>query len=161
MNYRGSTRSERARELRYLTDEQLRHGIEAMFFAYRQIIYDPDMILTDYGYGRAHHRAMHFIRYHDRIGMSELLDILAISRQSLNRVLRDLIRDGMVRIETGAEDRRRRHVLLTGKGVELADRLFSIQRDRLRKAYRRAGPEAVAGFREVLEMLVDTRGQDV
>ena len=78
-------------QLLFLTDEQLRQGIELMFFAYRGFTADPDRILEDYGYGRAHHRALHFINRHPKLTVNDLLDILGVTKQSLNRVLRHLI----------------------------------------------------------------------
>ncbi|PRX37548.1 DNA-binding transcriptional regulator, MarR family [Meinhardsimonia xiamenensis] len=141
--------------LLYLTDEQLRKGIEAMFFAYRGFTADPDRILAENGYGRAHHRALHFIRRCPGTTVNNLLDILGVTKQSLNRVLRTLIEDGLVESRVGNRDKRERHLYLTDKGAELETRLSEVQRERMRAAYRAAGPEAVAGFRKVLEAMMD------
>lgn len=141
--------------LLFLTDDQLRRGIEAMFFAYRGFTADPDRILSEYAYGRAHHRAIHFINRSPGQTVNSLLAILGVTKQSLNRVLRSLIEDGLVESRTGQRDRRERHLYLTEAGQELERKLSEAQRGRMRAAYRDAGPEAVAGFRQVLEQIMD------
>lgn len=141
--------------LLFLTDEQLRQGIEAMFFAYRGFTADPDRILADMAYGRAHHRALHFIGRAPGTTVNNLLDILGVTKQSLNRVLRTLIADGLVESKIGRADKRERHLNLTEAGRTLEQTLSDAQRTRMRAAYRDAGPEAVAGFRTVLEAMMD------
>jgi len=105
--------------LLFLTDEQLRKGIEAMFFAYRGFTADPDRILAQKSYGRAHHRAIHFIHRSPGTTVNNLLSILGVTKQSLNRVLRTLIEDGLVASTVGQRDKRERHLLLTEAGAEL------------------------------------------
>ena len=141
--------------LLYLTDEQLRQGIEAMFFAYRAFTADPDRILQGLHYGRAHHRAIHFINIAPGTTVNNLLSILGVTKQSLNRVLRTLIEDGLVESRVGRADKRERHLHLTEAGAALEHQLSEAQRARMRAAYRQAGPEAVAGFRRVLEAMMD------
>lgn len=141
--------------LLFLTDEQLRQGIEAMFFAYRGFTADPDRILEQKGYGRAHHRAIHFINRSQGTTVNNLLSILGVTKQSLNRVLRTLIQDGLVESRVGRVDKRERHLHLTAEGARLERELSDAQRDRMRAAYRSAGPVAVAGFRQVLEAMMD------
>ena len=141
--------------LLFLTDEQLRKGIEAMFFAYRGFTADPDRILEGMDYGRAHHRAIHFIHRSPGTTVSNLLAILGVTKQSLNRVLRSLIEDGLVEQRVGRADKRERHLHLTAKGAELERALSDAQRARMRAAYRAAGPAAVQGFRTVLEAMMD------
>lgn len=141
--------------LLFLTDEQLRRGIEAMFFAYRGFTSDPDRILAGMDYGRAHHRAMHFIHRQPGTTVNNLLSILGVTKQSLNRVLRRLIEDGLVESRQGKEDRRERHLFLSEKGRALEAELSTAQRNRMRDAFRAAGPEAVSGFRAVLEAMMD------
>ena len=141
--------------LLFLTDEQLRRGIEAMFFAYRGFTADPDRILENYEYGRAHHRAIHFINRTPGTTVNNLLNILGVTKQSLNRVLRSLIADGLVESRVGVQDKRERHLYLTETGAKLERELSEAQRNRMRAAYRNAGPEAVAGFRAVLEQMMD------
>lgn len=145
----------RGDSLLFLTDAQLRRGIEAMFFAYRGFTADPDRILGQYGYGRAHHRAIHFINRWPGTTVNNLLSILGVTKQSLNRVLRTLVEDGMVESAVGTRDRRERHLTLTEKGRTLEAELNEVQTARMRDAFRRAGPEAVAGFRTVLEEMMD------
>lgn len=141
--------------LLFLTDEQLRKGIEAMFFAYRGFTSDPDRILDNYAYGRAHHRALHFINRVPGTNVNQLLEILGVTKQSLNRVLRTLIADGLVESRIGTRDKRERHLSLTEKGRALERELSDAQRARMRAAFRAAGPEAVAGFRLVLEHMME------
>lgn len=146
--------------LLFLTDEQIRGGIEAMFFAYRGFTSEPDQILRDYGYGRAHHRAIHFIEHHPGITVSRLLTLLGVSKQSLNRVLRKLILDQLIEVRAGQQDKRTRQLFLTESGIHLEKKLSDTQRRRMRTAYRAAGPEAVAGFRKVLENIMDPPFRD-
>ena len=141
--------------LLFLTDDQLRRGIEAMFFAYRAFTADPDLILADMDYGRAHHRAIHFINRQPGLTVSALLSVLGVTKQSLNRVLRALVEDGLVEARVGRRDKRARHLHLTEKGAALERQLSDSQRARMRAAYRAAGPVAVAGFRQVLEAMMD------
>ena len=141
--------------LLFLTDDQLLQGIELLFFAYRGFTSDPDRILENYTYGRAHHRAIHFIPRRPGTTVNALLDILGVTKQSLNRVLRQLIEDGLVDSKVGVKDRRERHLHLTPAGEALESDLSSTQRKRLRKAYKEAGPDAVQGFRKVLENIMD------
>ncbi|MBO9453313.1 MarR family transcriptional regulator [Tropicibacter sp. R16_0] len=141
--------------LLFLTDEQLRQGIEAMFFAYRGFTADPDRILAEMAYGRAHHRAIHFINRAPGTTVNNLLAILGVTKQSLNRVLRTLITDGLVESRVGKIDKRERHLYLTEDGRSLEATLSDAQRKRMRAAYKDAGPEAVAGFKLVLEAMMD------
>lgn len=150
----------RSEQLLFLTDEQLRQGIELMFFAYRDFTSDPDAVLDTRGYGRAHHRAIHFIKRRPGITVAGLLDILQVTKQSLNRVLRQLVEDGLVESRTGTEDRRQRNLHLSDAGEALERELSELQRERVRQAYRSAGPEAVAGFRLVLEQMINDKDRD-
>jgi DNA-binding MarR family transcriptional regulator len=149
----------RGENLLFLTDGQLRKGIEAMFFAYRCFTADPDKILEGMDYGRAHHRALHFINRSQGTTVKNLLEVLGVTKQSLNRVLRTLIEDGLVESRVGRQDRRERHLYLTESGTNLERQLSEAQTARMRAAYRAAGPEAVAGFRAVLEAMMDDATQ--
>ncbi len=153
MHNRGLSAS--GESLLFLTDEQLRKGIEAMFFAYRGFTADPDLILEQHKYGRAHHRAIHFINRSPGTTVNNLLDILGVTKQSLNRVLRTLVEDGLVESRIGTQDKRERHLYLTKSGRALERALSEAQRTRMRAAYRAAGPDAVQGFRTVLEQIMD------
>lgn len=139
----------------FLSDEQLQQGIEAMFFAYQGFTADPDRILATMAYGRAHHRAIHFVARKPGMTVSSLLDILGVTKQSLNRVLRRLVEDGLIDSRIGSSDKRERNLHLTEAGARLEQKLSDAQRDRVRAAYRAAGPEAVAGFCKVLEAMMD------
>lgn len=138
------------------SDEQVRRGIEAMYFAYRAFTSDPDLILDQIGYGRAHHRTLHFINREPGLTVTALLAVLGVTKQSLNRVLRALIEDGLVDSRIGSRDRRERQLYLTDKGATLERSLSQAQRTRVRAAYHAAGPRAVEGFRLVLEAMMDT-----
>ena len=151
-----SASSTSGESLLFLTDDQLRKGIEAMFFAYRGFTADPDRILAEKGYGLAHHRAIHFINRSPGTTVNNLLSILGVTKQSLNRVLRALVEDGLVESRVGVRDKRERHLFLTEAGEALERELSTAQRDRMRAAFREAGPEAVAGFRQVLEAMMDS-----
>jgi DNA-binding MarR family transcriptional regulator len=131
-------------------EDEVRQGIELLFFAYRDFTAEPDAILTRYGFGRAHHRVIHFVGRHPQMTVSELLGILRITKQSLSRVLGQLVRQEFVLQRPGPLDRRQRLLELTPKGRELERQLSEPQRARIANAYRQAGPGAVEGFRAVL-----------
>jgi DNA-binding MarR family transcriptional regulator len=130
--------------------EVVRQGIELLFFAYRDFTAEPDRILDEYGFGRAHHRVVHFVGRHPQMTVGELLLILRITKQSLNRVLGQLVRQGFIIQHRGPQDRRQRLLELTEKGRELEGRLSGVQRARVAAAFRKAGAPAVEGFRKVL-----------
>ncbi len=144
----------------FLRDEDLREGIELLFFAYRDFTAQPDAILADYGFGRAHHRVIYFVGRHPGIMVKELLAILKITKQSLARVLRQLVEKGFIEQRQGVEDRRHRLLHLTDKGADLERRLTEDQRQRIARAYRQAGAQAVAGYRRVLAGMVDESDRD-
>ena len=128
----------------------MRQGIEMMFYAYRDFTAEPDVILTRFGFGRAHHRVIYFVGRYPGMTVSSLLGILQITKQSLNRVLGQLVREGFILQKTGVEDRRQRLLELTDKGRSLEMELTANQRERFARAYRDAGDDAVAGFRKVI-----------
>lgn len=134
----------------FLREEDLRQGIELLYFAYRDFTAEPDAILSEYGFGRAHHRVIYFVGRNPRITVSDLLGILRITKQSLSRVLGQLVREGFIVQHEGEKDRRQRLLELTQKGVDLERRLSESQRKRIARAYREAGAEAVQGYRDVL-----------
>ena len=108
--------------------------IELFFFAYRDFVGDPDRILADYGFGRAHHRVLHFVSRQPGLTIAELLDILRITKQSLNRVLKELIEKEFVESRMGSIDRRHRQLYVTASGDELAVRLAKLQTRRIMRA---------------------------
>jgi DNA-binding MarR family transcriptional regulator len=139
--------------LLYLREEELRLGMELLFFGYRGFTAGPDAVLDRVGLGRAHHRALYFIGRRPGLSVSALLAILGITKQSLARVLKTLADDGYVAIRRGPQDGRQRLLRLTDKGAALERAAFEAQRETLARAYREAGPAAVDGFRRVLRGL--------
>jgi len=139
----------------FLREEELRQGIEHLFFAYRDFTSEPDQILASYGFGRAHHRAIYFVGRNPGLPVSELLDILKITKQSLSRVLSQLVAEGFIEQRAGERDRRQRLLELTEKGRELERQLTEPQLQRFARAYKAAGAEAVVGFRTVLVGLMN------
>lgn len=139
-------------------DDEVREGIELLFFAYRDFIAEPDAILARYGFGRAHHRVIHFIGRHPQMTVNELLGILHITKQSLSRVLRELVQQGLVARRPGAHDRRQRLLELTAEGCALEREVSAPQRARVAEAYRLAGGGAVEGFRKVLLAIIADGG---
>jgi len=138
------------------SEDEVRQGIELLFFAYRDFTAEPDAILAHYGFGRAHHRVIHFVGRHPQMTVGELLGILRITKQSLSRVLGQLVRQGFIIQRPGARDRRQRLLELTSKGRELERQLSEPQRLRVANAYRQVGARAVEGFRKVLlEIIAD------
>ena len=143
-----------------LADEDLRHGIELLFFAYRDFTSDADAILAEHGFGRAHHRVIHFVGRHPRISVAELLAILRITKQSLGRVLGQLVDQGFIAQATGTRDRRQRLLTLTASGASLERRLSEPQRARVARAYGEAGAGAVAAYHRVLLGLIDASDRE-
>ncbi|HEX2115766.1 MAG TPA: MarR family transcriptional regulator [Alphaproteobacteria bacterium] len=139
----------------YLRDEELRQGIELLFYAYRDFTAGPDAILAKLGFGRAHHRVIYFVGRYPGIRVGELLAILRITKQSLSRVLGQLLREGYVAHKPGPTDRRERRLELTPTGIELERQLTENQRARVAAAYRAAGAAAVEGYKKVLLGLID------
>ena len=118
--------------------------IELLFFAYRDFVGDPDRILAAYGFGRAHHRVLHFVDRYPGLTIAELLDILRITKQSLNRVLKDLIEQGHIAQKTGTSDRRQRLLFCTPTGGRLAGELAEVQVRRVVRALSDAAPGGAA-----------------
>jgi DNA-binding MarR family transcriptional regulator len=135
-------------------EEEVRQGIELLFFAYRDFTAEPDAILARYGFGRAHHRVIHFVGRHPQMTVGELLAILRITKQSLSRVLGQLVRQKFILQQPGSYDRRQRLLELTPKGRDLERQLSEPQRLRIANAYRQAGSQAVEGFREVMRGII-------
>ena len=139
----------------FLTDAELRRGIELMFFAYRDFTGEADALLAQFGLGRAHHRAIYFIGRNPDMTVSALLDILSITKQSLSRVLSQLIEEGYVEQREGAADRRQRLLRLTPKGRKLEKDVNELQARRFASAYSTCGAGAVDGFQRVLSHLLN------
>jgi DNA-binding MarR family transcriptional regulator len=132
--------------------------IELLFFAYRDFISDPDAVLIAYGFGRAHHRVIHFVNRHPGIRVADLLDILKITKQSLGRVLKQLLDLGFIEQRPGVEDRRQRLLYPTDAGRALAGRLVDPQVRRVGHALAALSPTQLAGAEEFLRLIVD-RGE--
>ena len=141
--------------LLFLREEDLRQGIELLFYAYRDFTAEADAMLAALGFGRAHHRVIYFVGRKPGMTVSELLDILKITKQSLSRVLGQLVREGYIVQRPGTADRRQRLLELAPKGAELERRLTEDQRALVARAYKSAGAEAVEGFRKVLFGLIN------
>jgi len=129
--------------------------IELLFFAYRDFVGDPDRILADYGFGRAHHRVLHFVERRPGLTIAELLDILQITKQSLNRVLKELVEKGYIEQRTGRQDKRQRHLHTTPAGHDLAQRLVQLQSKRILAALDSIGAEKAETVARYLAALID------
>lgn len=134
----------------FLREDDLRQGIELLFFAYRDFTAKADQTLAQYGFGRAHHRVIYFVGRNPGMTVSDLLDILKITKQSLSRVLGQLVRQGFIVQRPGTIDRRQRLLSLTELGADLERKLTEEQRALVARAYKAAGAEAVDGFRKVM-----------
>lgn len=134
--------------------------IELLFFAYRDFVSDPDAILDEYGFGRAHHRVLHFVGRDPGMTVQQLLDILRITKQSLGRVLKELIDKGFVFQKEGESDRRQRLLYLTEKGEELRHRLMTPQMNRIRRAVALPDGNAAHLYRKVLYHMVSPQNRD-
>lgn len=139
----------------FLREEELRRGMELLFFAYRDFTAETDSVLRTLGLGRAHHRMIYFVGRHPGLSVSELLGILRITKQSLSRVLGELVRGGYMTQSAGIRDRRQRLLDLTDKGYALERQLFESQKRLLARSYREAGGDAVDGFRQVLSGMIE------
>lgn len=144
-----------------LSEADVLELIELLFFAYRDFISDPDEILETYGFGRAHHRVLHFVGRNPGIRVAELLDILKITKQSLGRVLRELIETGFVYQQEGSRDRRQRLLYLTDKGNDLASSLAAPQIERVRDALKDHGSNGHALYRAVLFDLINAKDRAI
>ena len=133
--------------------------VELLFFAYRDFTGDADELLTDLGYGRAHHRVIHFVGRHPGLRVADLLDILGITKQSLARVLKQLIDEGFVTQKSGHTDRRERHLYLTSKGLNFAEKLTKLQCARIGNALRTIGPAGEETVGAFLVAMISQRDQ--
>jgi DNA-binding MarR family transcriptional regulator len=134
--------------------------IELLFFAYRDFISDPDAALESYGFGRAHHRVIHFVNRHPGIRVADLLDILKITKQSLGRVLKQLLDKGFLEQKPGPQDRRQRLLYPTESGRALALRLLHLQARRLGDALATLSPAEREGAEKFLRHIVDADERD-
>jgi DNA-binding MarR family transcriptional regulator len=134
--------------------------IELLFFAYRDFVSDPDAVLEQLGFGRAHHRVVHFVGRDPGMTVAQLLDILRITKQSLSRVLKDLIDQGFIYQLEGETDRRQRLLHLTQNGEDLHQRLMAPQMSRIRRAIAEASPEEGTRMRDILYHLISPENRE-
>jgi DNA-binding MarR family transcriptional regulator len=134
--------------------------IELLYFAYRDFVGEADAELASLGFGRAHHRVLHFVDRHPGLRVADLLDILKITKQSLARVLRQLVESGCIVQEAGPTDRRERRLHATPKGQALARRLAELQSARIARALAAAGPEARETVRRFLFAMIAPQDRD-
>ncbi len=134
--------------------------IELLFFAYRDFVGDPDEVLEKLGFGRAHHRVLHFVNRNPGMTVAELLDILNITKQSLGRVLKQLVDENYVQQKEGAQDRRQRLLYVTPKGEALALKLAALQTMRINRAFGELGPNAHEAARRFLTAMIDPDNRD-
>ena len=139
----------------YLKDDQIKEFIEHIFYAYRETYSDPRKILKKHSFGTAHHRALHLIEGNDGITISDLLKKLKITKQSLNRVLRDLIKNNTVNIKKGEIDSRQRQIYLNEKGKKLFNEIFHEQKKRIYNALKNSDSDSVIKFKNVLDKIIN------
>jgi DNA-binding MarR family transcriptional regulator len=143
-----------------LGDDDVVELIELLYFAYRDFTSDPDALLAEFGFGRAHHRVVHFVGRNTGISVAELLDVLKITKQSLARVLRELVERGFVEQRTGDADRRKRLLHLTDEGRKLHQRLMAPQMARVRESIAHAGDDSGPVMQQLLYGLVNAQDRD-
>ena len=143
------------KELLYLKDEQIKDLIEQLFYAYRETFADPKKILKKHSFGVAHQKVIHLIERYEGITVSGLLRKLKITKQSLNRVLRDLIKNKSVFIKKGEVDSRQRHIFLNEKGKKLFDEIFLEQKKRIYNALKNSDSDSVIKFKNVLSKIIN------
>lgn len=134
--------------------------IELLFFAYRDFVGDADDELEVFGFGRAHHRVLHFVHRYPGLKVADLLDVLRITKQSLGRVLKQLLDENYIVQKTGNSDRRQRLLYATAKGEALVGKLAGLQTDRISRALRDIGPEGAETVRRFLRAMIDRDDPD-
>jgi DNA-binding MarR family transcriptional regulator len=134
--------------------------IELLFFAYRDFVGDPDEVLSKLGFGRAHHRVLHFVNRNPGMKVADLLDILNITKQSLGRVLKQLVDQDYVVQKEGEQDRRQRLLFVTSKGETLALKLAGLQTQRINRAFAELGPGAHEAARRFLTAMIDADNRE-
>ena len=143
------------KELLYLKDAQLKELIEKLFISYRESFSDAKKTLDKYSIGIAHHKVLHLLSLYKGITISELLQKLKVTKQSLNRVLKDLIKLDTVSFEKDQKDTRIKHVFLNDKGKKIFEDIFLIQKKRIYRAFLKSTSEEVLNFDNVLKKIID------
>ena len=139
----------------YLKDKELKQYIEKIFIGYRETVSDAKKVLDKYSIGVAHNKVIHLISLYEGITISELLKKLKITKQSLNRVLKDLIKLNAIIFKKDENDTRIKHVFLTEYGIKLFNEIFSIQKKRIYKAFLNSKSEEVINFDNVLKKIIN------
>jgi len=134
--------------------------IELLFFAYRDFVGDADDVLRAFGFGRAHHRVVHFVTRYPGLKVADLLDVLRITKQSLGRVLKQLLDENYIVQKSGDSDRRQRLLYATPKGEALVAKLAGLQTDRINRALQGLGPEEAETVRQFLRAMIDRHDPD-
>jgi len=145
------------KELLYLKDEQLKEFIEKISLSYRETFSDAKKVLDKYSIGVAHHKVINLISLYDGITISELLKKLKITKQSLNRVLKDLIKIEVIDFKKDKKDTRLKHVYLNNKGTKLFDEVFDIQKKRIYNALLNSSSKEVLYFNNVLNKIINEK----
>ena len=143
------------KKLLYLKDQELKQYIEKIFMGYRETVSDAKKILDKYSLGVAHNKVIHLISLYEGITISELLKKLKVTKQSLNRVLKDLIKINVIIFKKDERDTRIKHVFLTEYGIKLFNEIFSIQKKRIYKAFLNSKSEEVISFDNVLKKIIN------
>ena len=143
------------KKILYLKDQELKQYIEKIFVGYREIVSDTKKILDKYSIGVAHNKVIHLISLYEGITISELLKKLKITKQSLNRVLKDLIKLNVTIFKKDENDTRIKHVFLTEYGIKLFDEIFSIQKKRIHNAFLNSRAEEIISFNNVLKKIIN------
>ena len=143
------------RDLLYLQDDQIKDFIEQIFYAYRETFSDPKKILKKYSFGTAHHKAIHVIERHEGLTDADLLNKLKITKQSLNRVLRDLINNKTILLKKGEVDSRHRQIFLNVNGRKLLEEIFIEQKKRIYNALKSSDSDSVIKFKNVLKKIIN------
>src|SRR4051795_9993228 len=134
--------------------------IELLFFAYRDFVGDADHVLEEFGFGRAHHRVIHFVHRYPGLKVADLLDVLRITKQSLGRVLKQLLDEGYIVQKAGAKDRRERLLFATAKGEALVAKLAGLQTTRITKALGEMAPQDAETVKQFLRGMIDRDDPD-
>ena len=143
------------KELLYLKDDQLKHVIEKLFVGYREIFSDSKKILDRYSIGLAHNKVIHLLSMYEGISISELLKRLKVTKQSLNRVLKDLIKLEAIEFKKDEQDTRVKHIYLNDKGKNISDEIFQYQKKRIYNALLKSKSEEVLNFDSVLHKIIN------
>ena len=138
----------------FLNDKEIRKIIELVFFSYRDFTAGPDQILEKLNFGRAHHRVIYFVGKKDKITIKELLGVLKITKQSLSRVLNQLVKEGYILVSTGL-DKRTKNLSLTSSGISLENELSTIQIRKIKKVINNFNQEDIDSFKKILYEMIE------